>query len=254
MPPKPALSHFLCIPLVTSTSRPQLQKTLNSFKEKVTKTRTAELPDGIPEKAVRPVGTLHLTLGVMSLLTPERVEGALKVLKELNLKQILTGITPANTRSEAEKSTIDLGGKKISASEEIPPPISIALQGLRGMQEASKTSVLYTSPLDPDLRLYRFCQKLRDIFGDFLVQDSRPLLLHATIVNTIYVPRRKEKGGHRRKDLLKLDVRELLLDYEEFMWMEGVRVEKVAICKMGAKVQENGEEEYVVEGDVEMPR
>jgi activating signal cointegrator complex subunit 1 len=32
-----------------------------------------------------------------------------------------------------------------------------------------------------------------------------------------------------------------------------VRIEKVAIFKMGAQKNDEGEEEYVVEGEVEMP-
>lgn len=35
--------------------------------------------------------------------------------------------------------------------------------------------------------------------------------------------------------------------------MEDARFEKVAICRMGAKVGENGEEAYEEEGSVEMP-
>ncbi len=57
------------------------------------------------------------------------------------------------------------------------------------MQAPSKTSVLYAQPLDEQGVLQLFCEKLRGVFVDEgLMQDEgRPLLLHATVANTIYV-------------------------------------------------------------------
>ncbi len=123
------------------------------------------------------------------------------------------------------------------------------------MHTPSKTSILYASPTDDD-RLYPFCQRLKNIFteGEFLVEENRPLKLHATIVNTVYVPGVRGSGGHgKRKAKLTIDAREILEDFEEFEWASNVRIEKVAICKMGAQKNEEGEDEYVVEGEVEMP-
>jgi activating signal cointegrator complex subunit 1 len=244
---------------VTSTSRPQLQASLAIFRDAVTKTSTRELPDGIPEKAIRPLGTLHLTLGVMSLLTPERVESALKVLKDINMMELLSSLQPQGTEASSkvaggatlkDKEADGNGGASIKS-------LHITLQGLMSMHTPSKTSILYSSPVDQDLQLYRFSQKLRDIFtaADLLVKDERPLLLHATIVNTVYVPGVRGKGsGHgKNRAKLTLDATDLLEEYEDFTWMHGIKVEKIAICRMGAKMnEENGEEEYVVEGEVEM--
>ncbi|KAK2625819.1 hypothetical protein QTJ16_005131 [Diplocarpon rosae] len=247
-PPAPRLTHFLCIPLVTSSSRPQLQSTLSIFKDEVAKTSTRGIPDGIPEEAIKPLGTLHLTLGVMSLLTPERLEGVLKVLHELNLTELLSSIKPASSSPKLESSR-----RNSQDATQDRVPIHITLQGLRSMQETRKTSVLFAAPLDPDLRLYSFCRKLREVFCDFLVQDARPLLLHATVVNTIYVPGKRSTGGRGRKERLLLDARALVARYEEFLWMQGVRLEKVAVCRMGSKVGKSGEEEYEVAGEVEVP-
>ena len=83
-------------------------------------------------------------------------------------------------------------------------------------------------------------------------EGGRPLLLHATVVNTIYVKGRDQqqavgnrggkKGGHghhghhghrrgggNKRERLTIDAREILERYEEYTWMEGVKVEKVAI-------------------------
>jgi len=261
MPPKPQLTHFLCIPLVTPHSRPQLQKSLATFKEDVTTSKTPELPNGIPEKAIRPLGTLHLTLGVMSLTTPEQVGSALKCLKDLKLSEILRSLKPIQT--SAQTGTSEHEDLKHEKNKELPE-LSITLRGLQSMHPPARTSILYTSPADPDLSLYRFCNHLRGYFtaAGLLVQDTRPLLLHTTIVNTIYVPGIREKGGTghgkgkggRSNSKMILDAREILEQYEDFVWCEDVKVASVDICRMGAKVGElSGEEEYFVEGSLEMP-
>jgi hypothetical protein len=134
-------------------------------------------------------------------------------------------------------------------------PLKVTLRGLESMHTPSKTSILYSSPTGDD-RLYPFCQKLKDLFTEagFILEENRPLKLHATIVNTVYVPGARGKGGHRKsKAKLTLDAREILEDYEDFEWMSNVELTKLAICKMGAQKNGAGEEEYVVEGEVEMP-
>jgi activating signal cointegrator complex subunit 1 len=146
-----------------------------------------------------------------------------------------------------------------------PQQLKITLQGLKSMHPPAQTSILYSSPSDPDSRLYAFCNALRAAFADFLVPDDRPLLLHATIVNTVYVPGVREGSGAagagrgKNKAKMTIDAREVLERYAEVVWVQDCRVEKVAICRMGARRvrdaegREMGEEEYVVEGEVGMP-
>ncbi|KAH7399996.1 kinase A anchor protein [Cadophora sp. MPI-SDFR-AT-0126] len=292
MPPRPSqprLTHFLAIPLVTPSSSPQLQHSFALFRDKVTHPNIASLSDGVPEQAIRPLGTLHLTLGVMSLTTREKVEGVLELLRSLEF----VGVRPMGARVEGagddvspvpklrQLSDTQSGGddtstvsnseskEKEKQKERPPPPLHITLQGLQSMHDPSKTSVLYAAPLDPNLRLYRFCVKLREVFKEFLVGEQRPLLLHATVVNTVYVKGRgggggrgnerggrgaRGRGGGRGRERLTLDARELLRGWEDFVWMRNVRVESVAVLRMGAKVGESGEEEYEVEGEVDIPK
>src|ERR1700759_2374159 len=82
------LTHFLCLPLVTSSSRPELEASLEQFKriarEVNEKPSTSILPTGqlnIPLRAIRPVDTLHLTLGVMSLQEDHKLQEAIDLLK-----------------------------------------------------------------------------------------------------------------------------------------------------------------------------
>ncbi|SPO03420.1 uncharacterized protein DNG_06103 [Cephalotrichum gorgonifer] len=214
IPKRPPLTHFLCIPLVTPASRPELSASLGSFRREVSEAneRCFRVPDG----AVRPLGTLHLTLGVMSLPEVERVEEAAAVLRGLKAGDIL-----------AEK--------------------------------ASEATVLYAPPADGDGRgvLQPFCERLRAEFlaAGLMVEDRRPLKLHATIVNTIYVRGGERgakgkgkggKGGKGRRKAMTLDASNLLDRYEDYVWLERFAVDRVAICKMGAKEVEPVEGE---EGD-----
>jgi len=114
---------------------------------------------------------------------------------------------------------------------------------------------LYVAPVDEDRTLSEFCLKLREAFeaADLLVPDTRALLLHATIINTIYLVGRRSGNGRKRAPKLTIDAREMLQKYEAFEWMRDVRVERVSICRMGARAVEGGDEEYVVEGEVAIP-
>lgn len=136
-----------------------------------------------------------------------------------------------------------------------PAPLTTTLRGLESMHDPARTSVLYAAPLDEDGSLYEFCRKLKEAFQEagLLVADTRPLLLHATVINTVYVPARRSGDRRGRAPRLTIDARDLLYRYEFFEWMKDVRMEKVAICRMGARAVGGGDEEYVVEGEVAIP-
>jgi activating signal cointegrator complex subunit 1 len=273
-PTRPALTHFLCLPLVNTGSKPQLERNLEGFRK--------ELEKGglVPLKAVRPVGTLHLTLGVMAL-DAEQLNEAGKCLQELDLRSLLRDAIPK--ASEGFERTVSL----LDDQEQDIRPLSIDLKGLVPMQAQQNTSILYAEPRDATARLYAFASALREHFASkgFVVEDTRQLKLHATIINTIYAKVRGRRPGHaskpqptardggtaageesdndtklqeqdrsqghgpNAKSLLKFDATELMAQYEDFVWADGVSIEKVQICKMGAKkvVDESGEvvgEEY----------
>lgn len=121
------------------------------------------------------------------------------------------------------------------------------------MQEASKTSVLYAPPLDPELILYRFCEGIRATFieSGIMTDEGRPLLLHATIINTIYVKSGRTPGRGKRRERLTLDARDIVSRYDDYVWMEEMPVERVAICRMGAKkIEGTDDEAYEVEAEV----
>ncbi|KAF3048205.1 hypothetical protein E8E12_011230 [Didymella heteroderae] len=198
---KPPLTHFLCLPLVSFANRPRLSQALSEFRSDVEKLTP------VPPQAVRPVGTLHLTLGVMSL-SPLELSSATQYLQDLDVRRLLRGIT---TQKIAEMGIDTPTVSEGLGAVENPPPLSDAgnaaamadpevlaldLKGLVPMQRARQTSILYAEPVDGTGRLMRFGESLRRSFeeGGWVVRDERGLRLHATVLNTIYA---KPKGRGR---------------------------------------------------------
>ncbi|KAG9552222.1 hypothetical protein KCU77_g9035, partial [Aureobasidium melanogenum] len=253
VPKKPALTHFLCVPLVNPISQPQLEASIRKFKEHVCSNGSVEAVSGqdteasrisseaktkdiisdakaqpeeldkaseekalpgvssplIPEKAIRPLGSLHLTLGVMSL-DEENLVQANTLLQSLDLDNLLREATTSANSSDSTSTDPRILDLTSSNSLDTSPtqiadpsnsPLKISLESLEPMQSSSKTSILYIRPQDPTNRLQILCQALRKIFTDagLLVPDTRPLKLHATIVNTIYVKGRKKKSKASEK-------------------------------------------------------
>jgi activating signal cointegrator complex subunit 1 len=278
---RPRLTHFLCLPLVTDASRHQLQSGLQTLKGDL------ERDSLVPAKAVRPPGTLHLTLGVMSFDNAQ-LEEAKQFLQELHLHRILRDLTQ---RKVAEQAAEDgaISENLNAAAMPDTDSLTINLEALTPMQSPQNTSILYATPTDSHQRLVPFAKLLRKEFIDngFMIEDSRPLKLHATIINTIYTktsahrgrkshvketlkhiehkisphhrdgsaadsgeddPSRSEGHGPDAKSWMRFDARALIDKYKDFTWAEDVRIDRVQICKMGAKKIWSGENEG--EGEV----
>ncbi|KAL7948232.1 kinase A anchor protein [Trichoderma barbatum] len=246
MPPKLTPTHFLCIPLAGV----QLATALAAFRADV----TSAMSFGLPEDAVRPLGTLHLTLGVMSLKR-DGVEQAVDILRGLNLREMLAETRLAKD-ANTTASTLALsggtnGGRPLSKAN----GLSLTIQGLHSIQSPDRAAVLYAPPSDPEGILYDFCKRLQKPFqeGGLMVDENRPLLLHATIINTIYVKNNSGGGGRgQRRERLTIDARDLLNRYDDYVWAEKMPVTRVALCRMGAKpIPGTDDAAYEVEAEVE---
>ncbi|EEQ88122.2 uncharacterized protein BDCG_03242 [Blastomyces dermatitidis ER-3] len=289
---KPRLTHFLCLPLVNSTSIPQLVSSLSEFRDSIPLVpppvsarvaASAQLPDTplFPDGALRPLGTLHLTLGVMSLPTKERLEEALAFLQSLDLESMLR---EAEIQARAAATREDSISNNTPAVGSAPQPLFINLISLHALPKAKAATILHAKPVDSTSRLYPLCVSLRNKFieAGFIQQETikrsprsknkaseltgkdnagggsdsqgstgdhggnndnsgnvgaaslpvqgeataassdgkrvkpRPLLLHATIANTVYLPRRKQRGA-KRKETLKFDARPLLVKFGDYV-------------------------------------
>ena len=83
-PKKAPLTHFLCLPLVNATSRSQLQNALARFAQDDSGAGSV-----FHKKAIRPLGALHFTIGVMSLAEKERLDGAIQMIRNLDIHDML---------------------------------------------------------------------------------------------------------------------------------------------------------------------
>ncbi|MCJ1315594.1 hypothetical protein MMC15_000914 [Xylographa vitiligo] len=205
----------------------------------------------------------------MSFRSKERLDAAIAFLQSLDIHRLLkeaaaSAIEPSDNRSVNSRAGAFLTNEKTKAlqGEEVAPPLVVSITGLQPMHSPSSTSILYASPEDSSLRLQHFCLALQTAFTDagFLMPETRSLLLHATIVNTTYVTERSKRtagGGHgkQRNGRGGFDATHVLEKFREATWAEGIRLEKVAICEMGArKVDgEEGSEEYLEVGSIELP-
>ncbi|KAI5457313.1 kinase A anchor protein [Mariannaea sp. PMI_226] len=237
-----APTHFVCIPLVGS----QLVSNLSRFKADAMNHMSMD----IHPAAIRPPGTLHLTLGVMGLRNDGDLQKASDVLRGLRLKDVLSKARQALPVEQAPEKT---PASAAAASDGPEGRLSITLQGLEAMRNPSSTTVLYAPPVDPDGVLYRFCQDIKQTFQEagLMADENRPLLLHATVVNTIYVRKRGRPRGRDRDGPMTMDANFVIDRYHDYVWVEDMPVDKVTLCKMGArKVEGTDDEVYEVEAEV----
>ncbi|KAJ5125996.1 hypothetical protein N7526_008173 [Penicillium atrosanguineum] len=267
---RPPLTHFLCLPLVNISSLSQLESSVAQDARAI-----------IPEGAVRPLGTLHLTIGVMSLPTPNRLAEALRFFHSLDLVDLMreAGRVATKLRDKRKSHLPSNPESRASVTKTLrdPGPMHVSLQSLHCLPRAKAATVLHAFPEDPTGRLHPFCLMLRDKFIEAgLIQNEnkdkqkdykngvkddrphseseiapipsdpytvalnripkpRPLLLHATIVNTIYVrggPKPKPDAGRSKKGKnnsrrLEFDARVILARYQNYYVDEARTVPRV---------------------------
>ena len=218
MPPKKEpslpLTHFLCLPLVTPASTSQWQSSLRRFTDETP--TSSQNPAGcftpktegktlspIPIRAIRPLGTLHLTIGVMSLQGQKRIDAAVELLRNVNIAELLYEAAQAPSS----------GDRKWTAAKVSQPrlrPLVLSFTGLKSMHPPKNTSFIYTPPTDETGRLYPFCKALSERFqkAEFMMKEKRAMKLHATILNTIYAPKVLTKRPPRKAEEMQSNASE----------------------------------------------
>ncbi|KAL1973285.1 hypothetical protein VTN31DRAFT_5920 [Thermomyces dupontii] len=161
---KPPLTHFLCFPLINSTSLPQLAASLSRFRANIPvapqngdNAQQDEQQPLFPPSAVRPLGTLHLTLGVMSLTTEEKLAAARELLESLDMRALMR---EAGNRATAGDSSEE----DVAEDEGVFRPISVSLEALHALPRQRAATVLYAKPVDRTQRLHSLGVLLRERF------------------------------------------------------------------------------------------
>ncbi|RMZ74838.1 hypothetical protein DV737_g5693, partial [Chaetothyriales sp. CBS 132003] len=191
-------THFICFPLVTDHSIPQLAASLARFRRATTITPeiTPETRrDGdeecnedepedelkiLPAVVHRPPGTFHLTIGTMDLSEKSEKERAVRVLKGLDLRGMLAdverevGLYRVVTKGDEKKGDEKKGDEKKGDEKK-------GDEKKGGPQHAR---VFYAPPIDPSRRLLSLANKIRAVFkAQGFVTETRELTLHATVAN-----------------------------------------------------------------------
>ncbi|OAL35942.1 hypothetical protein AYO20_04848 [Fonsecaea nubica] len=205
-------------------------------------------------------GNLHVAAKEAGAALSSPLQTIQSLTREISPPHVST--TPAFSQNESRAPDIQ------------PPPITISLTSLGTFPSARSARVFYAHPHDPTDRLQRFGNMVRDIFRDAgLITETRPLVLHATVANLIYVKAKgrgkgrsgsgKWKGKSRGGDDGNVDARELLRLFNQgrdavtdatsrpegapstpvpsgpavaapFIWAENISIRSIRICKMGA--------------------
>lgn len=184
----------------------------------------------LPSIVHRPPGTYHLTIGVMQLDSPEKLQEACDLLQTLDLKGLLREACSGpptnkysrkwpveavdedasdNTNSERLNMeehgiTVAEGEKEVETSI---TPIRLTLSGLSTFGSPKRASVIYANPHDQGLvekppshhsasacpTLHNFALHLDHAFRQAgFFRDTRPITLHATVANMRYANQAKK--------------------------------------------------------------
>ncbi|KAL5343724.1 AKAP7 2'5' RNA ligase-like domain-containing protein [Aspergillus crustosus] len=188
---RPRLTHFLCIPLVNNVSLPQLEHSLAAFKASnpqafptnlvQNKNKQVEHQQLFPNDAIRPVGTLHLTLGVMSLPTPQRLDEAMRFFHSLDIVAILRSAEERALRNSKLRDDLLTDSASVDNSQGDFKPFNISLESLHAIPHPRAATVLHAAPVDLSHRLNPFCTMLRDKFveagfiqQEYLKREDKP--------------------------------------------------------------------------------
>ncbi|KAF2858326.1 hypothetical protein K470DRAFT_259918 [Piedraia hortae CBS 480.64] len=253
----PQLTHFLALPLVNPSSKQQLIQSLAHLHSTISSHREADTLT----KALRPLHTLHFTLAVMSL-SQVQLSSAVALLQELkpsellkrnNLKIELVGMKPLQSRTTTsvlyaypfedgevrsfaedvlkifrEKGFVDPVGQEEAKEERRK------LEGGGESEPDGKAGGGSAVGAKPQRKSKR---------------KSKDLLLHATLLNTIYAKSNRGKG---RKGPLKFDATPFVEKFGDQVWAKDVLLDKLVICEMGAKEDESGVVRYKEVGALQL--
>ena len=181
-------------------------------------------------------------------LSSERLDGAVRLLGGMDMTRRVRAVTSQQSQPSQPK----------------PPPLIISLESLHSMTAPSSTSVPYLYPNDPTHRLLSFAQGILYEFtsAGYHVAERSRLKLHATVINTRYIRQppsppplppppssssssspppfkshfQTSRGQNQsHSPPIKIDARNLIETCRDWKRATHVVLDRVAICKMGAR-------------------
>lgn len=244
------LTHFLCLPIATPHSRPQLEQNLQQFRNDPT---TSKIPSG----AYRPLQTLHIPMRPLSLPTVDRVAAACHHLRSLDIDSLLrreSDPIPGNTKGGRQMQQGSSAHAFSSDSRSLP--LTITLSGVRSIHLAGRGKLpdqgtlnyqLQASYTDCTSRLAAFRDEIQrsfDVAGfqisgfrRFRPSSQRLLTLlsttHAWNRPKIAVPDHTQPGKVRQTPPPMFETKEITEKFENFVLAENIRLEKLSLCELG---------------------
>ena len=250
------LTHFVCIPLVTASSRPLLRNSLGLLRDNPA---SAKIPSG----AFIPIDTLHLSLGfAMSLPTTGRITEANKLLQSLDLNSLTRQLSKPSLRERSIKEISSDVERSLSLSSGAPMaqslPLHVTLSGLVAAQLEGQNimaETLLAHCYDPTYQVNHLCNNLAIIFAAAGLFDPStqhqfrrtklrkmglPLpkvSLMKTSRPTYHVPSRNQPGKMEGDRSPTIDSRDLVRIFKDFVWADNIRLERLSICSLGITEQ-----------------
>ncbi|KAF8516463.1 hypothetical protein BU17DRAFT_92813 [Hysterangium stoloniferum] len=204
-PKKPRLTHFISLPIGHHAA---LHETWNRIS--TTLLGTSPPIPGLDESIIIRPGSLHITLGVLSLNSNTMIENSGAEKKRDEGALMGDAIDNTTTLKPADESPISHTVKDaLNLLHSLRIPIMTILNGEELMIPLESMDVMRSKPnqspeqshvlwAGPDLtseagkRLATVCNLIHSTFkGARMLQDDRPLKLHCTLINTVY---RKNTG------------------------------------------------------------
>lgn len=232
------ITHFLRIPFATPESTPQFLQSLRHVSQD-------PIAAALPQAAWKTPNELYQSMGPLSLLKPGRLDGAIRLLRELDMDQIARAIAARSDTDIVTNSTCRSSGMV----QAVQAPI-ISLQGL-GLIPAYERTRELTCDVKGDRRwIEQFKLIVSKIFQDAdLIRLSSPMSrpLCLKLMTTKYLrtdePNTKPTLKGRNAFLQpSFDASDLFAKYRDFKWTTDFPLERLCISELGLKdIVRNGE-------------
>lgn len=245
------LTHFLCIPIMTTHSKPQLEQSLHQFRNDPS---TSE----ISSDAYRPLQTLHIPIKALSLPTGGRERAACHLLRGIDIDGLLRRTTKGPPKAkrrvrkvQQEPLSINPWSRRsrtpTSSTKPRPPSLAITLSGVHSKSTpewGTLNRVLHTLCTDSTSRLGPFLDEIRQSFDDAgfdIARLTQTKSEHVTLLKNVHafkgprqiIPDHAQAGKFRRAPARLFETKDITQKFENFVFAENIKLERLSLCRLG---------------------